>query len=60
MARDNKMRMPSGQGGLIRYFDEYKSKIDFSPNVVIVLCIIVMIIILILHSFGGAWFGVTN
>ncbi len=60
MARDNKIRMPSGQGGLTRYFDEYKSKIEFSPNAIIVLCIIVMIIILILHSFGGAWFGVVN
>jgi len=25
MAQDNKIRLPSGQGGLTRYFDEYKS-----------------------------------
>ena len=60
MARDNKIRMPSGQGGLTRYFDEYRSKIEFSPNAIIVMCIIVMIIIILLHSFGGAWFGVAN
>lgn len=57
MARDNKIRMPSGQGGLTRYFDEYKSKIDFSPSFVIVLCVIVLFIILLLHYFGRIWFS---
>jgi preprotein translocase subunit Sec61beta len=57
MARDNKIRMPSGQGGLTRYFDEYKSKIDFSPKAVIVLCIAIMLIVILLHHFGGKWFN---
>ena len=57
MARDNKIKMPSGQGGLTRYFDEYKSKIEFSPGAVIVLCILVMIIIILLHYFGKMWLG---
>jgi len=57
MARDNKIRMPSGQGGLTRYFDEYKSKVEFSPAAVIVLCVIIMVIIIILHYFGNIWFG---
>jgi len=57
MARDTKIRMPSGQGGLTRYFDEYKSKIEFSPNAVIVMCIVIMIIVILLHYFGGIWFG---
>ncbi len=56
MAKDNKIRLPSGQGGLTRYFDEYKSKIEFSPAGVIVLAIIVMIIIIFLHYFGGQFF----
>ena len=56
MAKDNKIRMPSGQGGLTRYFDEYKSKIEFSPGSVIVLSIVIMAIIIILHLFGGAFF----
>lgn len=55
MARDNKIRMPSGQGGLTRYFDEYKSKIEFSPGTVIVMTIVVMIIIIVLHYFGDGW-----
>tara|TARA_Y100000310_G_C20662499_1_gene805553 strand:- start:2275 stop:2448 length:174 start_codon:yes stop_codon:yes gene_type:complete len=53
MARDNKIRMPSGQGGLTRYFDEYKSKIEISPGSVIVISIVVMILVILLHYFGG-------
>ena len=52
MARDNKIRMPSGQGGLTRYFDEYKSKIEVSPGAIIVLAVVVMIIVILLHYFG--------
>ena len=57
MARDSKIRMPSGQGGLTRYFDEFKSKIEFSPAAVIVLSVVIMIIIILLHYFGGNWFS---
>jgi len=57
MARDDKIRMPSGQGGLTRYFDEFKSKVEFSPTAVIVICVVVMIIILLLHYFGGQFFS---
>ena len=31
MARD-RINMPSGMGGLVRYFDEYHSKITFKPG----------------------------
>jgi len=55
MAND-KIRMPSGQGGLTRYFDEFKSRIEFSPAAVIVLAVVIMIIIILLHYFGGNWF----
>ena len=54
MARDNKIHMPSGIGGLVRYFDEYKSKIEFKPGHIIVLAAIIMILILALHSWGGS------
>lgn len=52
-----KIQMPSGMGGLVRYFDEYKSKITFRPGHVVVLCIVVIIIMLILHAYGGALLG---
>ena len=55
MGRDNKIRMPSGQGGLTRYFDEYKSKIEFSPTTVIIMAVAIMIIVLILHQYGGGF-----
>jgi len=51
---DDKIRMPSGQGGLVRYFDEYKSKIEFSPGVIIIMCIIVMAIVILMHYFGSS------
>lgn len=57
MSRDNKIHMPMGQGGLTRYFDEVKSKIEFSPAAVIVLCIVIMVIIILLHYFGKGWLG---
>ena len=49
--------MPSGQGGLMRYFDDYKSKISIKPGHVVVLVIAVIIIILLLHAYGNAILG---
>jgi preprotein translocase subunit Sec61beta len=54
----DKMRMPAGMGGLVRYFDEYKSKIEFKPGHIILLCIIVIIIMIILYTFGNSWLGI--
>jgi len=48
---DDKIQLPSsGGGGLVRYFDDYKSKIEFKPHYVIVAIIIIMIFQLILHN----------
>jgi len=44
-------------GGLIRYFDEYRSKIAISPGTVIVLAIMVMVVVILLHMFGSRTFG---
>lgn len=57
MARDEKIQMPSGVGGLVRYFDDYKSKITFKPMHVIIVAVIVMIIVLILNKYGLVWLG---
>lgn len=57
MAKD-KVNMPSGIGGLVRYFDEYKSKIEFKPGVVIIMVIVVILIMIIIHTSGSAWFGI--
>lgn len=51
--------MPSGMGGLVRYFDEYKSKIEFKPGHVVILVIVVIIIMILLHTYlGKLFFGV--
>lgn len=58
MARDNRIQLPSGSGGLTRYFDEYKSKVQIAPGHVIILAALIVIIVIILHYFGSALFGV--
>lgn len=58
MARDNKISLPSSGGGLIRYFDEYKSKINFKPGHIIVLVVIIIVIEIILHTWGYGFLGV--
>lgn len=57
MAQD-KISMPSGMGGLVRYFDEYKSKIKFKPGHIIVLCFVVIVIMLFLYSYGNRLLGI--
>ncbi|MEM2956326.1 MAG: preprotein translocase subunit Sec61beta [Candidatus Pacearchaeota archaeon] len=45
MAEEGKISMPSGMGGLMRYFDEYKSKIQIKPTYVIAFVIILIILV---------------
>ena len=49
MAED-RIQMPSGMGGLVRYFEDYKSKIEFKPVWVVVFIIAVMVIEILLHA----------
>jgi preprotein translocase subunit Sec61beta len=58
MARNDKINLPSSGGGLIRYFDEYTSKIHFKPGHVIVLVIIIIIIEIVLHTWGYGILGI--
>lgn len=57
MAQD-KISMPSGIGGLVRYFDEYQSKIKFKPGHIIVLCVVVIVLMLFLYSYGSSLLGI--
>ncbi|MBT3298426.1 preprotein translocase subunit Sec61beta [archaeon] len=54
MARNDQVRMPSGQGGLTRYFEESTSKISFSPAAIIVMAVVIMVVVIALHYFGSA------
>ena len=47
-----KIRMPSEMGGLVRYFDDYKSKIEFGPSVVLIVIVLVILLEIILHVRG--------
>lgn len=49
--------MPSSMGGLVRYFDEYKSKFELKPGHVVVLVVIVILIEILLHWQGGSLLG---
>lgn len=53
MAGD-KISLPSGTGGLIRYFDEYKSPFQIEPQTVVVICGAVIVLAIILkYSMPG-------
>lgn len=52
-----RISMPSSMGGLVRYFDEYKSKFELKPGHVVVLVVIVILIELLLHWQGGSLLG---
>jgi len=52
MAQD-KIQMPSSGGGLVRYFDEYKSKLMFKPGTIVFWIVLVIIIEILLHTYGG-------
>ena len=54
---EDKIQLPSGMGGLVRYFDEYKSKIEFKPGIVVLFIILVILVEILLHLYGRSWFG---
>ncbi len=57
MARKNKVRMPSSMGGLVRYFEDYRSSFEIRPGVVVVACVVVIALVLILRAYGNRWIG---
>ena len=51
MAQD-KIQMPSSGGGLVRYFDDYKTRFDIKPIYVIGFIVLVIIVEIYLYKFG--------
>ena len=45
---DDKISMPSGMGGLMRYFDEYKSKIQMKPAYVVGLIVLIILCVVLI------------
>lgn len=54
-----KIRLPTSEGGLVRYYDEeYRAKIIMKPEAVVAICIAVIIFGVILAAFSSRWLGV--
>jgi len=49
---DNKIQMPSSGGGLVRYFDDFKSKIEIKPLYVLIIIAVIIIVELYLYKVG--------
>ena len=52
MSKDNRIQMPSSGGGIVRYFEDYKSKISIKPHYVLIMVVVVLILEIILHKYG--------
>ncbi|MEM3154486.1 MAG: preprotein translocase subunit Sec61beta [Candidatus Woesearchaeota archaeon] len=48
-------RMPMSTAGITTYFEEYRSKIEFKPGHVIVMAIVIILIVVALHLWAGAF-----
>ncbi|MFH1500881.1 MAG: preprotein translocase subunit Sec61beta [archaeon] len=48
---DNKISMPAGFGGLMRYDEEYESRFKLKPEHVIVFIAIVIVFVILLNVF---------
>lgn len=59
MSNQDRISMPMSTAGITRYFDEYKSKIEFKPGHIIILIILIIVIETILHIYGSSWFGLS-
>lgn len=54
---DKKVQMPTSTAGLTRYFEDYRSKLEFKPGHVIIFAVIVILITIILHIYGSPLLG---
>ncbi len=48
---DDRIQMPSSGGGIVRYFEDYRSKIEFGPKVVIGMIVVVIVVEVLMHVF---------
>ena len=55
----DKIRLPSSEGGLVRYYDDeaHKSKIMLKPEYVIAIVVIVIVAGIVLSAFGSKLLG---
>ncbi len=53
----DKVRMPSSTAGITQYWDEVKTKITLKPEYVVILAILIIILELLLQTYGMQLFG---
>ena len=51
MARDNKIQMPGLFGGLMRYDEEYQSRLKMSPTQVMGFVVVILVLVISLKLF---------
>ena len=56
---DKKINMPASTAGLTRFFEDYRSKIEFKPGHVIILAVVIMLITIAMHVYGSALLGLS-
>lgn len=54
---DNKVTIPSSQGGLVRYFEESRSLIELKPEHALILVGVIIILEILLHWYGASILG---
>ena len=57
MAKDKKIQMPMSGGGIVRYFEDERSKFEIKPSAVIVMGVVIVVLIIFLHFYGKFIFG---
>lgn len=55
MAKDNKIRMPSGQGGLTSFSGESTTKLQMSPHWILIACAVVILLVIGLNFLLHGW-----
>ncbi len=55
MAKDNKIQMPSGQGGLTSFSGESTTKFQLSPHWIVVMCVIVILLVIGFSFLLNGW-----
>ncbi len=49
--------MPSSGGGIMRYGEEYSSKLMLKPGHVVIFIAVIVLIVILLNTYGAALFG---
>ncbi len=47
-----RISLPASFGGLTRFFEEYKSKIEIKPELIVLIIIVIIILELMINLFG--------